>query len=148
MTQQLRYWRLQGNMTCPRKLFHCHLIAQLTRWRHDNENLILVLDSNENMQSSPLSRLLKSRKLEMLDAIQLRSQLPGPPIFVQGSRQIDGAWVTPDIDITSACFLPFYFGVGDHMGLILDIPQQSLIGGTLHKIVRPTVDSNAIGKKC
>ena len=31
-----------------------------------------------------------------------------------------------------------FFGVGDHRGIILDIPQKSLLGGTTHKITRPT----------
>ena len=37
MAQQRRYWRLQGDHTCPRKLFRQHLIAQLTAWRNDNK---------------------------------------------------------------------------------------------------------------
>ena len=74
----------------------------------------------------------------MIDAIHLRSQTPGPHTFVRGSRQIDGAWVTPDVDITAACFLPFYFGVGDHRAILLDIPQHYILGGNVHKIIRPT----------
>ena len=138
MAQQRRYWRLQGNRQCPRKLFRQHLVAQLTEWRNDNEKLILMLDSNENMASGPLSRLLQGPDLAMIDAIHLRSQTPGPHTFIRGSRQIDGAWVTPDIDITAACFLPFFFGVGDHRAMLLDIPQHCILGGNVHKICRPT----------
>lgn len=91
MAQQRRYWRLQRDKTCPHKLFRQHLIAQLIAWRNDNEKLVLILDSNENMHSGPLLRLLKGPELEMRNTIYLRSNLPGPPIFVLGSRQIDGA---------------------------------------------------------
>ena len=138
MAQQRRYWRLQGNNTCPRKLFRQHLITQLTEWRNDNEKLILLLDSNENMATGPLSRLLQGPDLAMVDAVRLRSQLPGPHTFTRGTRQIDGAWITPDVDVAAACFLPFYFGVGDHRAILLDIPQHCLLGGSVHKIVRPT----------
>ena len=124
MAQQRRYWKLQGNRQCPRKLFRQHLVEQLTEWRNDNEKLILMLDSNETMASGPLSRLLQGPELAMVDAIHLRSQSPDPNTFICGRRQIDGAWVTPDVDITAACFLPFFFGVGDHRAIILDIPQH------------------------
>ena len=111
MDQQRRYWRLQENRQCSRKLFCQHLVEQLTEWRNDNEKFILLLDDNGNMTSEPLSRLLQGPDISMVDAIQLRSQNPSPHTCVRGSRQIDGAWVTPDINITAACFLPFTLGL-------------------------------------
>ena len=85
-------------------------MAQLTEWRNDNEKLILMLDSNENMASGPLSRLLQSPDIAMVDAIHLKSQTPGPNTFIRGSRQIDRVCVIPDVDTTAMCFLPFFGG--------------------------------------
>ena len=99
---------------------------------------ILLIDSNEDMANGKLARKLKAAPLEMLDAVKLRSAAPGPPTFVRGSRQIDAAWVTPDVDITKACFLPFYFEIGDRRGIVIDIPRQSLVGGNLKSIHCPT----------
>ena len=65
------------------------------------------------------------------------SGIDGLATFVKGSRQIDAAWVTPDIEISAACFLPLFFGVGDHRAIILDISQHSLVGGNIHQIARP-----------
>ena len=73
MTQQRRYWKVQEDRQCPRKIFCQHLVEQLTEWRNDNEKLILMLDSNENMASGPLSRLLQGPELAMVDAIHLQS---------------------------------------------------------------------------
>ena len=42
------------------------------------------------------------------------------------------------MEIKHACFLPLFFGVGDHRAILLDIPVYSLLGGDIHKIVRPT----------
>ena len=72
----------------------------------------------------------------MIDTIELRAQTPDPRTFICNSRQIDGAWITPNVDVTSAYFLPFYFGVGDHRAILIDIPQHSLLGGGIHKIIR------------
>lgn len=64
----------------------------------------------------------------MKDAVTSRIEMDGPVTFVRGSRQIDDAWATPDVEIYAACFLPFLFGIGDHSAILLDIPQHSLIG--------------------
>ena len=138
LAQHRRYWRLQGNNICPRRLMREALILQLKEWRSQGEKLILLIDGNENMAGGPLARLLSDPELNMVDAIHQRSNLPGPATFVRGRRQIDGAWITPDIDINRACFLPFFFGVGDHRALLLDIPIYSILGGDIHKISRPT----------
>ena len=138
MAQHKRYWRLQGEKTCPRKLMRLALIGKLKEWRGLGEKLILLIDSNENMEGGPLARMLADPDLDMVDAVKVRSHSPGPPTFARGSRQIDGVWVTQDVEIKHACFLPLFFGVGDHRAILLDIPVYSLLGGDIHKIVRPT----------
>ena len=138
MAQHRRYWKLQGEKQCSRKLMRQALVQKLKEWRNQGEKLILLIDGNENMEGGILSQMLTDPELGMVDAVRHRSQLPGPPTFARGRRQIDGAWVTPDIDIKRACFLPFFFGVGDHRAIILDIPIYSLLGGDIHKISRPT----------
>ena len=90
------------------------------------------------MDGRPLACMLADPELGMVDAVKVRSTLPGPPTFARGSCQIDGAWVTPDVDVTRACFLPIFFGVGDHRATLMDIPVYSLLGGDIHKIARPT----------
>lgn len=79
-----------------------------------------------------------------LQLVKYRMEIDGPANFVRGSRQIDAVWVTPDVEISAACFLPFFFGVGDHRAILLDIPQHLLIGGKIHNISRP----NARGLQC
>ena len=45
--------------------------------------------------------------------------------------------MTPDVVIDRACFLSFFFGVGDHRAILIDIPQHSILGEDVHKISRP-----------
>ena len=139
IAQQKRYWRLQGEYQCPRKLLRRDLVAKMLQWREEGDKLILILDGNENMKNGQLARMLRIPDLDMKDAVKSRSGMDGPATFVRGSRQIDAAWVTPDIEISAASFLPFFFGVGDHRAIMLDIPQHSLIGGKLHQLSRPNV---------
>ena len=34
-------------------------------------------------------------------------------------------------------YLPFYFSIGDHRGIIIDIPEEELLGNRVMKIQRP-----------
>ena len=81
MAQHRRYWRLQGKKTCPRKLMRLALIGKLKEWRGLGEKLILLIDSNENMEGGPLARMLADPDLDMVDAVKVRSHSPGPPNF-------------------------------------------------------------------
>ena len=114
IAQQKRYWRLQGEYQCSRKLLRRDLIAKMLEWREDGDKLILILDGNEDMKNGQIARMLRHPDLDMKDAVKSRSNIDGPAIFVRGSRQIDGAWVTPDIEISAACFLPFFWSRGSY----------------------------------
>ena len=122
IAQQRRYWRLQGNRNCPRKILCTDLIHKMKEWRNEGDTLIILLDSDEDMNGGPLARMLQHPFLDMRDAIKTRTHMEGPHTFIRGSRKIDGAWITPDIGLHASCFLSFFFGVGDYRGIILDIP--------------------------
>ena len=138
IAQQKRYWKMKGDNRCPRRIFREQLIEMLSEWKEEGDQLILFIDSNEDMEKGQLQKMLKNSNLDMRDAVKYKSNMPGPPTFVRGSRQIDGVWVTKELEIDAACFTPFYFGIGDHRGIIIDIPQKSLIGGENKSIGRPT----------
>ena len=72
--------------------------------------------------------------LEVMEGITNRC---GPPTWVSGTKQIDGAFATDEIRIERGCFLPFFVGVGDHRGIILDIPVSSLVGTQKSKVFKP-----------
>ena len=60
-----------------------------------------------------------------------------PPTWVSGTKQIDGSFATDNFRIERGCFLPFFVGVGDHRGIILDIPVSSLVGTRKSKVLKP-----------
>ena len=124
IAQQKRYWRLQGEHQCPRKLLRRDLVAKMIQWREEGDKLILLLDSNENIKNGQLARFLKHPDFDMNDVIKSRTEIDGLTTFIPGSRKIDGTWITPDVEISAAYFIPFFFGVGDHREILLDIQQH------------------------
>ena len=115
-----------------------HLIQDLKKWREQGGKLVLLIDANEDMTNGPLQTRLEE-ELDMYDTVKEVGNAPPTATFHLGSRQIDGAWATRDLDIARACFLPFQFGVGDHRGILLDIRTSSLLGHSSSQIVRPNM---------
>jgi len=72
----------------------------------------------------------------MRDLVKSYTGQLGPATFHSGSNQIDGCFVTQDIDCHHAEFLPLWSIMGDHRGIIVDIPEQVLYGEQKLKIAR------------
>ena len=134
-----RVFLLHHNKTCPRVLFRENLIKQLKEWKLEGESSILMIDANENMETGKLSHQLSESPLFMIDAVKSRRGRPGPVTWFRGSAQIEGVWVTKDVTVSATCFLPFYFGAGDHRAIMIDIPTRDLIGTEISRIVLPSI---------
>ena len=117
-------------------IFRTDLTKVLEKWIQQNDRIILFIDANEDLNIGPLVKIF--RKLHLKDAIRERTGVKGPNTFHQGGHQIDGVFITPDIDCVGACFLPFWSGIGDHRVIVIDIPNQVIFGEQLLTIVRPT----------
>lgn len=64
----------------------------------------------------------------MIDAVKLQISCPSPNTFHRGSKQVDGIRITQDLEISSACFLPFFFGIGDNQGMVIDLYSSLVLG--------------------
>ena len=91
----------------------------MKKWREEEDILFLLLDGNYNINGGPFARMFQHRDIKTKNVIEERTKTDGPPTFVQGSHQIDGAWITPDIGIEAACLLPIFFRVRDHRAILL-----------------------------
>jgi hypothetical protein len=135
--QHRRYFRSQHNdFTCPRILFIRHLLAEIQKCIKNGEKVILLMDANECLETGKLAKGLTN--LGMHDAIKTRTGLKGPATFAFGQRQIDGIWISDSLRASSGSFLPLYVGIGDHRIPIIDIPNDMLLGESLHRVTRVT----------
>ena len=132
--QQRRYFKRRQIETCPKKMFRSDLIDLLKDMKGKNQDIVLMIDSNENMFSGKLAKML--RELNLKDAVFERTQKEGPATSARGSKQIDGVWMSSHMKIDAARILPLFFGVGDHRGFIIDISFQDMIGAERIKIVQ------------
>ena len=119
-----------------RHLFRKHLLKQISEWRDNGDRLILLVDGNENLAKDHLGSALRS-SLNMVDLVEERTNMPGPATHKEGSKQIDGAFATRDIECTGARFLSLRDGHGDRRAVVIDITYRSLVGREKLLIEKP-----------
>jgi hypothetical protein len=136
--QQQYFITKKKDLNCPLMLFQKHLVKQIKQWRAAGNRRILFMDHNKIVVTGALGTVLSDKDgLDLREAvIQHTGKHPGATFFC-GSKQIDGLWVSSDLNICNACVMPFGYGVGDHHVFIVDIPLFLLVGINPVKIVQP-----------
>ena len=100
--------------------------------------MILLLDANEDMKNGNLARSIRSEpKLKIKDLVMERERKEGPDTWFRVTKQIEGAFATPNVDCCGSRVLPFWFSMGGHKAIVVDIPYQSLLVEQVLKVVRP-----------
>jgi hypothetical protein len=126
------------DLTCPNKLFRQHLFHQIKKWHKEGDRNILFMDHNEHTYDGPLGRALSDPEgVGLQEAVLRHTGKRTGATFFQGSKPIDGLWVTSDIEIANACVMPFGYGIGDHRMFIPDVTMESLVGKNPILVVHP-----------
>ena len=99
--QQWRFWLGKGVTTCPRTLFWENLRDKLIEWRQNGDRILLLIDTNEDMSDGHLQQSF-SRTLGMSDVVREVGGVAPTSTYHRGTRQIDGAWATEDLQVTRA----------------------------------------------
>ena len=60
----------------------------------------------------------------------------GPNTYFRGSDPIDGIWITSEIEVTSAAYLPFDPELGDHQPVIANMSKRLLVGDNGPRVQR------------
>ena len=106
-----------------------------------------MLDGNENIRTGKLANMLKKEPLNMRDTIRDRIGNRKFPTWFRGQEQIDAIWTSEEIEVDSMTYLPFFFSIGDHRGIVMDIPEEMLLGNKMIQIERPHA-RRLISKRC
>ena len=95
------------------------------------------MDTNKHVINGALCKQLGGEDLQMRDVVHSESKGPGPRNWFQGKDLIGGIWVSLDVDIIGAGYLPFNGTLGGHQPLIADLTMSSAIGKQLKNIAPP-----------
>ena len=130
--QHKRYFLKQGIDECPRKLMHLHITQQIQKWQSSGENIVLLIDTNEDL--SKMGQLqtklrFECRLIDPIRKIYSKKDTVLPPTSLTGSVPIDSIFVSPQLEnITRGGWLKIEDSIGDHRSLYIDLPMNELLG--------------------
>ena len=113
------------------------LLTLLRHWRKDETRIVLMMDANENVISGHMCKQLGEADIGLVEAVHDQIPGKGPKTWFRGNKAMDGIWVSRELDIIGASYLPFHADLGDHRPVMADITVQSLFGTNLPKITPP-----------
>ena len=114
------------------------IINKMKKWISQGELLILLLDTSEESNNGNLARAIRSDpKIKMKDLIRERARKDGPDTLFHGTKHIDDAFNTPDMDCCGVRFLPFLSVMEDHSSVVGEILHQYVLGEQVSKVVCP-----------
>jgi len=132
----------------PQELFDEDLIHQCKLWQDLGDKIILLADINDKVATGTFKTRLESQAEGLKEVTHKWLGNKNFSTHINGSYQIDGAFMSEGIELTNVCFLDFNSSPGDHRAMILDISSRSMIGEYQQKVIRPVerrlVLSNAI----
>ena len=71
------------------------------------EQVVLIVDSNEDVTDGVICRQLRSADIGMREAVHAAMGGKGPNTYFRGSEPINEMWTTTEIEVTSAAYLPY-----------------------------------------
>jgi hypothetical protein len=114
--------------------FDTHFITEIQKLKMMGDNIIIGIDMNEDVRTCILSKVFKENDLQDVILTSHPSQSP-PATFNQNQSRIpiDSIWVSPDLDINRARFMPFDGGPlpapsDGHRMLWIEVDNYSFLG--------------------
>ena len=127
--QQHRYYRTKNyHIKDPVHNFDTNLLALLSLWRLQGEEVLLMIDLNENIHTGNFAKALAEEEILMDEVFSRVNNTQAPNSHITGSEPICGIYASPGIDCTGYFIHRHDFGLGDHRMHSLDITMESLFG--------------------
>jgi hypothetical protein len=126
--QQMRYITEKALKTNPKQMFREDLLTQLRKWRAQGDRAILMMDANEDVIDGAMCKQLGKDALKMREVVYSQTNRRGPKTYFKGQVAIDGIWVSEELEVSTAAYLPFDPDLGDHQPVVVNISKKSLLG--------------------
>ena len=121
--QQTIYWKLQGIGICAEDKCRLDIISFVRSVRVKGDMVVLMIDGNENMRNGKLAKALRAESINMRNPIRSRVGATKFPTWYRDQDQIDAICISGELQAQLVTFLPFFFSIGDHRGIVVDIPE-------------------------
>ena len=121
----------------PRDLFDMDLIAEISEWREQDDEVILMGDFNQDIYRGSLGKHLRSDDIGMTEQFKKLFDEDAPFSHATGQTPICGVFATCGIECVAAFISQHGSGVGDHRLNVFDFSAESLLGLLAPATVKP-----------
>lgn len=136
--QHLRFFQARGDFRNPSTLFIDGITTLIRQWRQVGEEVILLIDSNQDVYKGPLAASLAQTGLDMRCLMEPVLGEKVPNSHFRGSGKLTTMFGTPGLVQGHAMCYPHWYGIGDHRVFLLEISASSLFGGEYPTILTPS----------
>ena len=123
--QHIRYLSVQNIQECPRKLWLTDMKRLVQQKIEEGHQVILLADINEDVKSNNIKNWAAETGIE--EIVSTTTELT-VPTSQQGSKPIDGIFVSPSLIHQQAGYFPFGTIQSDHRALWVDIGHDHMFG--------------------
>lgn len=135
--QQRRYMDRNKDNRCPREAMLQDLGNELQQWRAEGDQIILMMDCNEDVNSQQMKLWLNLYGLSNSIMTHHQITVNNIPTYHRGSYAIDGIFSSSTINIVKGGYMPFGAFPSDHRGLWVDIAYENAFGYNMPKTIVP-----------
>ena len=134
-SQQRSYFDNLDDSRQPRDIMLTELCEAIQKWQDEGDSIILLMDANEDVSNEDITAKFQilGMKEAILDRHKARQGLQ--PTYNRGRVPIDGIFVSDNIEVEAAGYLPFGESPSDHRGLWVQIKEESIFGYSMEKVV-------------
>ncbi len=93
-----------------------------------------MMDVNKNVVEGVICKRLAEEGIDMREAVHQQVPVRGPKTHFRGKESINGIWVSSDLEVTGANYLPFNLDIWDHRPVMVNITMESILGAKIAKI--------------
>ena len=136
----VRYLQEHSLPVNPQAFFRNTLVKFILGVVKKKYQIVLMMDSNENVTDGILSKRLADEDIPMREAVHRAMpgrRGPSTHFTNKSDCSIDGIWISDDIELVSASYLPYDETIGDHRPVVIDVHVRSVLGTLMSRIQRP-----------
>ena len=134
-SQHQRYLDTKDDQRSPREAMLEDLLTEITTWKNEGDQIILLMDCNEDIQNRRFKQKLLT--VGLTEAITKDQEREPKPTHSRGRIAIDGIFISNTIHPRASGYLPFGEFPSDHRAIWMDISQENAFGSTSMRTVRP-----------
>ena len=96
------------------------LAEELESWRGQ---IVLMMNANKDVIDGVMCKQLNKEDLSIKAVVFLQTRTKGPKTFFKGTVTIDVIWVSVELEVTAAAYLPLDPELEDHQFVVVNITK-------------------------